>query len=98
MRVAALAAALLVLASVAPGYPHPGRLNEYGCHLVRTPYVYADGTVARVGEYHCHRALDAMKLDDELERLQEDPGDRQRPTSERVREHRARPPAGTGLR
>lgn len=80
----------LALAPAAEG--HPGGLNEYGCHMVRTPYTYANGQDARPWTYHCHRGLDALRLDDALEQLQEDPRERAPVTPSRRRRD-ARPPA-----
>lgn len=79
IRVAA--AVVIVLVVAAPAAAHPGRLDATGCHLVRTAFVHKDGRAERVGDYHCHRPLDAMQFDG-LERLQGAPV----PTAERLRD------------
>ena len=62
---------VMALATLAEA--HPGRLGRDGCHVVHTKFVYRSGKVARVGEKHCHRALDRGLSLDGTETLQDRP-------------------------
>ena len=69
---------LTLLFSVAlPGVVagHPGRLDHQGCHWVVKPWVSQDGVRGEAGDFHCHRPLGMLRLD-QRERLQDpkDPG------------------------
>ena len=56
MRCRALAFLLMLLVAPPVG-AHPGRLDAEGCHHVRKDFVYQSGTVAKKGDFHCHRTV-----------------------------------------
>ena len=66
-----------------PAEAHPGRLNAEGCHWVVKPWVSKEGRRVEAGDFHCHRALGQLTLD-QRERLQDpnDPGREEQLTQE----------------